>query len=104
MPPQLSLSAPAYIDRIYQTSDRRSEFGIATTRFCSAIPIRPFPGCLSQTTPSKREGETRFYYTGMAQAMLLDQLLRDRQQPTWKSMALSEDIWLEMLLTEAAAR
>jgi hypothetical protein len=43
-----------------------------------------------------REGETRFYYTGMAQAMLLDRLL-----PGWKDRALSKDIWLEMLLAEA---
>jgi hypothetical protein len=43
-----------------------------------------------------QEGETRFYYTGMAQAMLLDRLL-----PGWKDRALSKDIWLEMLLAEA---
>jgi hypothetical protein len=43
-----------------------------------------------------REGETRFYYTGMAQAMLLDRLL-----PGWQDKALSKDIWLEMLLAEA---
>jgi hypothetical protein len=44
-----------------------------------------------------REGEVRFYYTGMAQAMLLDRLL-----PGWEERALSEDIWLEGLLAEAA--
>jgi hypothetical protein len=43
-----------------------------------------------------REGETRFYYTGMAQAMLLDRLLSG-----WKGRALSRDIWLERLLAEA---
>jgi hypothetical protein len=43
-----------------------------------------------------REGEARFYYTGMAQAMLLDRLL-----PGWKTRALSRDIWLETLLAEA---
>jgi hypothetical protein len=43
-----------------------------------------------------REGETRFYYTGMAQAMLLDRLL-----PGWKSRAFSQDVWLEALLAEA---
>ena len=43
-----------------------------------------------------REGETRFYYTGMAQAMLLDRLL-----PGWQDKALSKDIWLETLLAEA---
>jgi hypothetical protein len=40
-----------------------------------------------------REGETRFYYTGMAQAMLLDRLL-----PGWKPRVFSEDTWLETLL------
>lgn len=44
-----------------------------------------------------REGETRFYYTGMAQAMLLDRLL-----PGWHSRALEPDTWLEELLAEAA--
>jgi len=43
-----------------------------------------------------REGETRFYYTGMAQAMLLDRL-----QPGWKERALSEEVWLESLLERA---
>jgi hypothetical protein len=43
-----------------------------------------------------REGETRFYYTGMAQAMLLDRLL-----PGWKERVLSEGVWLETLLAEA---
>jgi hypothetical protein len=43
-----------------------------------------------------REGETRFYYTGMAQAVLLDRLL-----PGWKGRALSQDTWLETLLAQA---
>ena len=42
-----------------------------------------------------REGEVRFYYTGMAQAMLLDRLV-----PGWKHHAFSEDTWLETLLAE----
>ena len=45
-----------------------------------------------------QEGEPRFYYTGMAQAMLLDRLL-----PGWKDRILSQDVWLETLLAEAAA-
>jgi hypothetical protein len=43
-----------------------------------------------------REGEARFYYTGMAQATLLDRLL-----PGWKERALSQGVWLETLLAEA---
>jgi hypothetical protein len=48
------------------------------------------------TRQATREGETRFYYTGMAQAMLLDRLL-----PDWKERALAQDVWLESLLAEA---
>lgn len=39
------------------------------------------------------EGDGRFYYSGMAQAVLLDRLM-----PDWKSRALSEGIFLEDLL------
>ena len=41
-------------------------------------------------------GEERFYYTGMAQAFLLDQLL-----PDWKERAMQPGVWLEDLLWEA---
>lgn len=44
-----------------------------------------------------RTGETRFYYTGMAQAMLLDRLL-----PDWKSRIFKDNVWLEDLLLEAS--
>jgi len=47
-------------------------------------------------TQASREGETRFYYTGMAQAMLLDRLL-----PGWKDDAFEPGTWLETLLAEA---
>jgi hypothetical protein len=43
-----------------------------------------------------REGEVRFYYSGMAQAVLLDRLM-----PGWKSRVWDEDVWLEDLLIEA---
>jgi hypothetical protein len=46
---------------------------------------------------ASRPGETRFYYTGMAQAMLLDRLL-----PGWQERALEPDTWLEELLAGAA--
>ncbi len=45
-----------------------------------------------------RESEIRFYYSGFAQAVLLDRLL-----PAWKERVFSEDIWLEDLLAEALA-
>lgn len=42
------------------------------------------------------DGEARFYYSGMAQAALLDRLL-----PGWKVRALEEGVFLEDLLQEA---
>ncbi|MBE0671564.1 MAG: hypothetical protein IH588_13330 [Anaerolineales bacterium] len=42
------------------------------------------------------EGDGRFYYTGMAQAYLLDRLMSD-----WKSHVFNEYIWLDDLLTTA---
>ncbi|HSF80920.1 MAG TPA: hypothetical protein VLA49_06780 [Anaerolineales bacterium] len=45
---------------------------------------------------ASREGDTRFYYTGMAQAMLLDRLL-----PDWKERVFEHGIWLDSLLAEA---
>jgi hypothetical protein len=43
-----------------------------------------------------REGDTRFYYTGMVQAYLLDRLM-----PGWKARALGEGMYLEELIGEA---
>ena len=48
------------------------------------------------TRMANDEGDGRFYYTGMAQAFLLDRLI-----PDWKEQAMNEDIWLEDLLAEA---
>ncbi len=45
------------------------------------------------------EGDGRFYYSGMAQAFLLDALM-----PGWKSQAFQAGVWLEDLLTEAVAK
>ncbi len=42
------------------------------------------------------EGDGRFYYSGMAQAYLLDRLLLG-----WKARAFEENIWLETLLIAA---
>lgn len=42
------------------------------------------------------EGDGRFYYSGMAQAVLLDQLM-----PDWKDRLFEDGVWLEDLLTEA---
>ena len=48
---------------------------------------------------SGREGETRFYYSGMAQAVLLDRLL-----PDWKEQGFDPDVMLEDLLRQAAGQ
>jgi len=46
-----------------------------------------------------RDGdESRFYYTGMAQAVLLDRL-----NPAWKDRLFDPGVWLEDLLAEALA-
>lgn len=45
------------------------------------------------------EGDGRFYYSGMAQAFLLDQLA-----PGWKARIMQDDVFLEDLLREAVAR
>lgn len=42
------------------------------------------------------EGDGRFYYTGMGQAVLLDRLM-----PDWKDAALTEGVYLESLLETA---
>jgi hypothetical protein len=45
-----------------------------------------------------RPGSHRFYYTGMAQAHLLDRLA-----PGWKARVLEDGVWLESLLDEAVS-
>ncbi|MGD2156811.1 MAG: hypothetical protein PVG32_08070 [Anaerolineales bacterium] len=44
---------------------------------------------------SEQAGDTRFYYTGMAQAHILDRLM-----PDWKNRAMQEGVFLEDLLRE----
>lgn len=44
------------------------------------------------------EGDGRFYYSGMAQAVILDRLL-----PDWKTQALADSVFLEDLLATAVA-
>ena len=48
------------------------------------------------TRMAKDEGDGRFYYSGMAQAFLLDRFSAD-----WKSKAFEQGVWLEDLLAEA---
>lgn len=43
-----------------------------------------------------QDGDVRFYYTGMAQATLLDRL-----SPSWKDQVMRDGVWLEDLLGQA---
>jgi len=45
---------------------------------------------------AKDDGDIRFYYSGLAQAAILDRLA-----PGWRMRILTEDVWLEELLREA---
>lgn len=45
---------------------------------------------------AKREGESRFYYGGMLQALMLDRLV-----PEWKTAAFKDDVYLDQLLEKA---
>lgn len=51
---------------------------------------------LTTLTRQASADENRFYYSGMAQAFLLDRLM-----PGWKHRAMQENVWLEDLLVEA---
>ena len=51
---------------------------------------------LDQLTQMVNQGETRFYYTGFAQGVVLDRLA-----PGWKARAMEEGVWLEGLVAEA---
>jgi hypothetical protein len=62
---------------------------------------RTYPNRLKQELgqlgrQASQDGEVRFYYTGMAQALLLDRL-----SPGWKEKAFQEGVWAEDLLAEA---
>ena len=62
---------------------------------------RTFPQRLKQEMNQMKrqagqEGETRLYYTGMAQALLLDRL-----SPGWKEKAFNDGVWVEDLLRTA---
>jgi hypothetical protein len=54
---------------------------------------------MAQLRRGAHAGETRFYYSGMAQACLLDRLA-----PDWKTKAMSPGVFLEDLLGQAVSR
>ena len=56
--------------------------------------VKPWSAQLGEVTRTAgRVGETRFYYSGMAQAAVVDRLL-----PDWKERAFEPDVMLEDLL------
>ena len=86
---QVAAASPTYTPRPELAADE--DFHAYTTR------ERYWSGQVGEIGRlSGREGDTRFYYTGMAQAILLDRLL-----PDWKERAFDPGIMLEDLLREA---
>jgi hypothetical protein len=53
---------------------------------------------INQISLSRSNEDIRFYYSGFAQAVLLDRLM-----PGWKSRLFESNVWLEDLLAEAVA-
>jgi hypothetical protein len=47
---------------------------------------------------NNQQGESRFYFSGMAQAVLLDRL-----RPDWKDAIWDQEFWLDELLAQAVA-
>lgn len=65
---------------------------------------KTFPGqwskeLMNMRMQSARQGDIRFYYSGMAQAFLLDRL-----RPRWKTRIMDQDVWLEGLMAEATEK
>ena len=50
--------------------------------------VRPWNAAADIAMMADDDGDGRFYYTGMAQAVLLDRLLLD-----WKTHAFEEEVW-----------
>jgi hypothetical protein len=50
---------------------------------------------MTMKNQANQQGDTRFYYTGMAQAFLLDKLKSD-----WKTHIMREGVWLDDLLQD----
>lgn len=51
---------------------------------------------MTMRNQAAQKADVRFYYTGMAQAFLLDQLM-----PDWKSCIMDDNVWLDDLLSAA---
>jgi len=92
---ELDIWRQAYLDKDYQPLPE----ALALDDFDA---YQGFPQRLAQEIDqiprmASNEGDGRFYYTGFAQAALLDRLL-----PGWKERVMQEGIWLDDLLEEAA--
>jgi len=88
---ELAIWKAAYEARAYQPVD-----GLANDpdfKRYATFPQRWSQEVDQMKRQAKQDGETRFYYTGMAQAMLLERLMVN-----WKARILSENVWLETLL------
>ena len=92
---ELDIWRQAYLDKDYQPLTE----ALALDDFDA---YQGFPQRLAQEIDqivrmASDEGDGRFYYTGFAQAALLERLL-----PGWKESVMQEGVWLDDLLQEAA--
>lgn len=72
--------------------------GDRSFRGYATFPRRWSTEMTTMTRQASSDGDIRFYYTGMAQAFLLDRL-----SPGWHARVFDTDVWLEGLLGEACA-
>lgn len=91
---ELAVWRQAYLDKEYQPLPE--VLPLADFNAYQGFPQR-FAQELDQIPRmASAEGDGRFYYSGFAQAALLDRLL-----PGWKERAMQEGVWLDDLLKEA---
>jgi hypothetical protein len=89
---QAAAAAPDYTPSAALTADDDSQgFTMFEQRWSSELS--------TMRNQASHEGDGRFYYTGMAQAFLLDRLM-----PGWKSQLMDEGEYLENLLRKAVNR
>lgn len=92
---ELATWRQAYLDEEYQPLPE----ALALSDFHA---YQGFPQRLAQEIDqiprmASNEGDGRFYYSGFAQAALLDRLL-----PDWKERIFQDGVWLDELLKEAS--
>ncbi len=92
---ELAIWRQAYLDKEYQPLSDALE--LADFNAYQGFPQRLAQELDQIPRMASAEGDGRFYYSGFAQAAMLDRLL-----PGWKERAMQEGVWLDDLLKEAA--